>query len=105
MVLDQLAVLDHSAPCAGLVLEHLDERLEPVQIGPGSALDVPRTARKLLDQRSWLNIKSEFNASEARADLVERDQPNVVDPLRDAPLDALVGALSLDVCVELLRHS
>jgi hypothetical protein len=54
--LDELAVLDHAAPGARLVLLHLDERLEAVQVGAHGALDVAHAARRLLDQRAGVDV-------------------------------------------------
>ena len=101
--LDQLAVLDHAPPRAGLELLHLDERLEAVQVGAGGTLDVAHPARRLLDQRAGVDVDAELDPRQARRELVEGHDAGVRDSLRHAPLDALVRTLGLDLGLELLR--
>jgi hypothetical protein len=48
VLLDDLAVLDHTAPGARLDLLHLDEGLEAMEVGPDRALHVAHSAGRLL---------------------------------------------------------
>ena len=84
MLLDELALLDDPAPRAGLLLLHLDERLEAVEVGAHGALDVAHAARRLLDQRPGVDVHVELDPRQPRRELVERHDAGVRDPLRDA---------------------
>ena len=84
MLLDQLAVLDHAAPGAGLELLHLDERLEAVQVRTHRTLHVTHAPRRLLDQRPRIHVEVELDPRQPRRQLVEGHDTQMRDPLRDA---------------------
>lgn len=98
----QLAVLDHASPRTGLLLEHLDERLEPVKVSPGRPLDVTHPTSRLLQEAPRLHVQAQLDSRQAWTQLVERDDTGMDHALRHPPLDPLVGALRLDVRRELL---
>jgi hypothetical protein len=103
VLLHDLAVLDLAAPGAGLLLLHLDERLEARQVGADRALDVTHPAGRLLEQRAGLDVEVELDPRQPRRELVEAHDAGVRDALGHAPLDALVRTLGLDPGRELLR--
>lgn len=102
MLLDDFTVLDHPAPGACLVLEHLDERLIAMQVAARCALDEPHSARGFLERATWLDIKQQVDPGQARPELVEADQPGMGYPVGHAPLDPLAWSLRLDLGDELL---
>ena len=84
MLLDDLAVLDHAAPGAGLELLHLDERLVAGEVGADRALDVAHAAGRLLDQRAGVDVEVDLDPRQPRRELVEGHDARVRDPLRHA---------------------
>jgi hypothetical protein len=50
MLVDELALLDDSTPCASLLLERLDERLEPMKVATSCSLHMSHPAGGLLDK-------------------------------------------------------
>jgi hypothetical protein len=77
VILDQLAVLDHTAPGARLVLEHLDERHAAVEVGAGGR-----------SQRCWTGIRRPLPTPSGsfllarvavRLDLLEENSQEVID--------------------------
>src|ERR671915_97692 len=102
VLVDELAVLDHAAPRAGLELLHLDERLEAMQVGTHRALDVPHPAGGLLEQPAGVHVDVQLDPRQTRGELMERHDARVRDALGHLPLDPLVRALRLDVGLEFL---
>jgi hypothetical protein len=68
-----------------------------MKVGPDGALDMAHAAGGLLDQAAGLDVDVDLDAREPRGELVERSDAVVRDALGDVPLDALVGALLLDL--------
>ena len=75
-----------------------------MQVSTDGALDVAHAAGGLLDQAAGLDVDVDLDAGQARGDLVEGRDAVVRDALGDVPLDALVGALLLDLGGELARE-
>src|SRR4051794_8971577 len=100
-----LAVVDRAAPLARLLLVHHHVGLEPVQVGPHGALDVPRPTRELLDQRAGLDVHADLDPGQPGGKLVERHDALVAESLDDVALDPLIGALFVDLGLELPRDA
>src|SRR4051812_30727726 len=96
-LLGDVAVLDDAAPRAGLLVAHLDERLEALEVGARRPLGEPRPAGDLLDRALGVDVDVELDARQAVAELVEGDDADVLHAARRPPDDPLVGHLLDDL--------
>src|SRR5436305_2952618 len=93
----------HTAPSlGGLVLLHLGEGLETVQVAAHRPLGEPHPAACFLQQRVGLHVHADLDPGQPRRQLVEGDDAAVGEALFGVPFDPLVAPLVEDLRFELL---
>src|SRR5215216_6482303 len=100
-----LAVPHMSAPSAGLLLAHLDERLEAHEVLLQGTPRYPEAGSRLLEQPLRLEVDTDFDSRQAVAQAVEGDHAGYLGPAQALPGDPLVRPLLGDLDLPLARRA